>query len=191
MGGASLKKAVYEQLARIGKAVEGIDGIQQVDAEPFGQLAHQRQDLIEVGFHLERAGAVIQGLHQFAVGDISVGEKDDGLKSRGTGVGGHGGGGVPGGNARHALDAQAKRLRDPAGHAVVFEGAGGIESLVLEGEAVEAGVGRGARGIQQGSASLAQRDHALEIGEEGDKFAIAPDAALIEGLVGLRRPRLA
>ncbi len=54
---------------------ERVDGIQQVDAQALGQLADQRQDLVEIGLHLEGAGAVFERLRQFAEGDVAVGDE--------------------------------------------------------------------------------------------------------------------
>ena len=111
-------------------------------------------------------------------------DENDGLQARGAGVGRHGGRGVAGGNARHAPHAQAQRLRDAARHAVVLERAGRVEALVLEHQAVEPAVLRGARRIEQRRVAFAQRDHGAVIGQERDELAESPDAALVERRVG-------
>ena len=74
--------------------------------------------------------------------------EDDGLHAGGTGVRGHGCRGVAGGDAGNALHSQAHCLRGAAGHSVVFERTGGIESLVFKYDLVDAGVARSLRRIQ-------------------------------------------
>ena len=124
---------------------EGVDGVQQVNAETFGEAAHQGEDLIEVRLHLEGARAVFESLGQLAVGDVAVRDEDDRLQARGACVGGHGGGSVARGHARDSLHPEPHGLRCPARHAVVLERACRVESLVLEDEAVESAVLRSPR----------------------------------------------
>ena len=162
---------------------EGVDGVEEVDAEAIGEGADEGEDLIEVGFDLEGAGAVFEGLGEFAEADVAVGEEDDGFESGGGGVGGHGGGGVAGGDAGDAAEAEAAGLGGAAGHAIVLEGAGGVEALVLEAEGVEAGVGGGVRGIEEGCVAFAEGDGVVGLAVEGEHFAVAPDAARIEGRI--------
>ncbi len=162
---------------------EGVDGVEEVDAEAIGEGADEGEDLIEVGFDLEGACAVFEGLGEFAEADVAVGEEDDGFETGGGGVGGHGGGGVAGGDAGDAAEAEAPGLGGAAGHAVVLEGAGGVEALVLEAERVEAGVGGGVGGVEEGGVAFAEGDGVLGLAVEGEHFAVAPDAARIEGCV--------
>ncbi len=162
---------------------ERVDGVEQVDAEAVGEHAHQRENLIEVGFHLKRARAVFQRLRQLAVGDVAVRDEDDGIESGGAGIGRHGCGRVAGGDARHALAAESNRLRDAAGHAVVFERSGGIEALVFERQPIQAAVLSGARRVQQRRVAFAKRDDLMVMAIERQQFAIAPDAALVERVV--------
>ena len=161
-----------------------IDGIEQVNAEPVGQHAHQRQDLIEVGLHLKSARAVFQGLRQLAVRNIAVRDEDNRIQARGAGIGRHGCGRVAGGNACHALAIQPNGLRDAARHAVVLERSGGIEALMLERQAIQSAVSRRARSVQQWRVALAQRNHLMMMAVERQQFAVAPHAALFEQIVG-------
>ena len=71
-------------------------------------------------------------------------------------------------------------LRRAAGHAVVLERAGGIVTLMLEGQAVEPAVARGAGRVEQRRVAFAQGDHVAVVVEERDELAEAPDAALVE-----------
>ena len=106
--------------------------------------------------------------------------ENDGVQAGGAGVGGHRCRGISGRDASHALHAQPQGLRRAAGHAVVLEGAGGVKALVLEGEAVKAGVGCRARRIEERRVALPQRDHAIGFRQKRDDLAVAPDAARIE-----------
>ena len=115
---------------------------------------------------------------------LPCGMKMMGCEPGGAGVGGHGGGRIAGGNAGHAAHAEPHGLGGAAGHAVVLERAGGVEALVLEDEAVEAGVFGGAGRVEQRRVALAQGDHAVVGVEERDHLAVAPDAALVERRVG-------
>ena len=58
---------------------ERIHGVQQVDPQPLGQYADQRQDLIEVRFHLQGLRAIFQRLRQFRERDLAVGQEDQRL----------------------------------------------------------------------------------------------------------------
>jgi hypothetical protein len=157
-----------------------IDRIQQVNALAFGQDAHHRQDLVKVGFHLKCARTILQSLRQFSIGDVAVGNEDEGLESSGAGVSRHGSGSVAGGDAGHAPHAEPPRLRDSAGHPVVFERSGRIEALVLENQPVEPAIFRRLGRGEQGRVPFPERDHRVEILEKRDHLAIAPDTALIE-----------
>src|SRR5579883_395241 len=160
-----------------------VDGVEQVDAEAIGQGPHERENLVEVGFHLKRAGAVFERLREFAVRDIAVRDENDGIEAGGAGVRGHGRRGVARGNAGYAFASQPERLRHTAGHAVVFERAGGIETLMLEGEAIETAVLSSGGCIEQRRIAFAQRHDAAFLAIERQKLAITPDAALIERLI--------
>src|SRR5207302_944356 len=105
-------------------------------------------------------------------------------KARSRGIGGHRRGGVAGGDARHARHLQSPGLRDSAGHAVVLERSGGIESLMLEGEAVETAIRRGNGAVEHRRVSFAQRDYVRYVVQKGEQLAVAPDSALIERIVG-------
>jgi hypothetical protein len=162
-----------------------VDRIEKVDAKLIGEGADQGQDLIEVRLHLESLRAVFERLRQFSVGNVSVRNENDGLQSGGARIRGHGCRRVAGGDAGDARHAQAHGLRGAAGHAVVLERSGGIESLMLEGEEIESAIlGGFLRGKERG-VSFAQRDYRLVVIEERNHLAIAPHAALIErGVAG-------
>ena len=108
---------------------EGVDRVRKIDAEALGEDADGGQNLVEVGFDSNGSGTVVEGLGELAEGDVSMRINDERFEAGGGGVGGHGGRGV--------------RLGWRRRHAVVFEAAGGVVALVLEGDGVEAGVGGG------------------------------------------------
>ena len=83
-------------------------------------------------------------------------DEDKGFEPTSAGVGGHGGRSVACGNAGNALHSQTARLRNSASHAIVFEGTGVIEPLMLERQMGEATVFRRARAAQQRGVALAQ-----------------------------------
>ena len=138
-----------------------IDRIQQVNAQALGQDAHQREDLIEIRFHLQSAGPVLQSLREFAVRNVAVRNEDDCVQLRRACVGRHGCRSVAGGDARHALPVQPNGLRYAARHAVVLERPGGIEALVLERETIQTAIASGARRTQQRRVAFPQRDHLM------------------------------
>ena len=150
-----------------------IDGIEQVNAQPLGQHAHQRQNLIEVRLHLQRPRAIFQRLRQLAEGNIAVRNEDDGIQPRRARVGRHGCRSVAGGNAGHALHVQPDGLRDAARHAVVLERSGRIEALMLEREPIESAVAA-ARGASS-SGVLPSRSDTTD--DDGHRTAAARDSA--------------
>src|SRR3954454_24893267 len=54
-----------------------VDRIQQIDPEAFGEHPDKLQNLIEVGFDLQRESAILQRLGQLPVRNVSVRNKDD------------------------------------------------------------------------------------------------------------------
>jgi len=156
---------------------EGVDRVEHVDAQRVGDLAHQGHVAVEVGADLHARRAVGDGLRQLAQGDLPVLEEDDAFHAGIGGVGGHRRRGVAGGSAGHAAHAQGARLGHAAGHAPVFERAGGVLALVLEVERAHARPRRQRRrGVEVGVA-LAARDD-LRVGQAGgDQFFVAPHTA--------------
>jgi hypothetical protein len=168
---------------------ERVDRVEQIDAQALGEYADQRQDLIEIRFHLESLGAVFESLRQFAVGNVAVRDEDERVEPAGARVGGHRRGRVAGRDAGHAFHTKPARLCHARRHAVVLERSGGIEALMLERDVLESAIGRGARRLQKRRVAFAQRDDIGVIVEKGKQFAIAPDAALLER--GVRHPPFA
>ena len=72
----------FEHDALLAFDAERIHGIEQIDAEPFREHAHQRQDLIEVRFHLQRVRSVFERLRELPERNISVRQKDQGFDAR-------------------------------------------------------------------------------------------------------------
>jgi hypothetical protein len=157
-----------------------IDRVQQINADAFRQLAHQREDLIEIRLHLECSGSVIESLSELPVRNISVRDENQRFESSGARIGGHRCRCVAGRNAGYAFHAQAAGLRDSTRHSVILERSRGIETLMLENQPVESAIfGGGWRGEQR-RVPFAQEHDDIEILQERDDLAISPDAALIE-----------
>src|SRR5581483_7165680 len=83
-------------------------------------------------------------------------------------------------NTCYPARSQSQRLSDSARHAVVLKGACGIESLVLEHQAVEPGVLRRPGRLEQRRIAFAQRNHLLVVVQEGNHLTVAPNAALFQ-----------
>jgi hypothetical protein len=164
---------------------ERVDRIQQVNAQPVRQAPHQRQNLVEIGFHLQRPRAVFQRLCQLAVGDIAVGNEDHRLQPGRACVCRHRGRSVAGGNAPHPPQPQPSGLRHRARHTVVFERARGVETLVLEHQPVQPAVAGSPAAFEHRRVPFAQR-HRVLFAPERNELAVAPHPALVQCRV--RRP---
>ena len=56
---------------------EGVDAVDQVDAQLAGDLLDALHGVVEVAGDLHRQGAVVEGLGQLAVGDLARADEDD------------------------------------------------------------------------------------------------------------------
>ena len=65
---------------------EGIDAVDQVDAELAGHLLHALHGVVEVAEDLHGQGAVVEGLGQLAVSDLARADEDDGPHQAGGGA---------------------------------------------------------------------------------------------------------
>ena len=110
------------------------------------QAVHQR-DVRAVGLALDVVGLRHVARHEDVRFDSGRG-----------GIGGHGAGGIARGGNRHLADAEFDAHRDGAGKAARFEGAGGIEALVLDPEVVGADARAQAPGAHQRRPAFAERD---------------------------------
>ena len=132
---------------------EGIDAVDQVDAQPLADLLHAGHRVVEIAGDLHGQRAVVEGLRELAVGDFARADEDHGLHQprdgavegqRGAGVAGRGAGGVRG--------ADQPGVAEGGRHAVVLEAARGIHSLILQVQPAgrHAGVaGHAFGGVQQ------------------------------------------
>ena len=111
---------------------ERVDGVDERDRMARGQLAHERERLVEVAAQRDHARAVHQRLGQLAGGDLAVGHDHGARQAGARGVGGGAGRRVAGRGADHRLGAVAHGGRDRAGHAPVLERAGRVRALELE-----------------------------------------------------------
>jgi hypothetical protein len=71
-----LQHAVHDRLLPF--QPEGVDAVDQVDAEFARRLADAPQGVVEVAGDLQGQRAVIQRLRQLAVGDLAGADEDDG-----------------------------------------------------------------------------------------------------------------
>ena len=85
-------------------------------------------------------------------------KKDDRLQACSAGICRHGCGGVTGGYAGHNAFAQQPGLRNAAGHSVVFERSGWIESLMFKDQSIQPGISGRDRRFEQGCVPFPQRD---------------------------------
>ena len=109
-----------------------VDRVDELDRVLVGELADDRQRLVEVALQGDHAGAVHQRLDELADRDLALGD-DDGAAHAGLGgVGGGAGGRVAGRGADHGLGAGALGARDGDRHPAVLEGARGVGPLELE-----------------------------------------------------------
>ncbi len=97
-----------------------------------GQLAHERQRLVEVARQRDHAGAVHERLGHLALRDLALGHDHRAGDARARRVGGRARGRVAGRGADHRLGAFAHRRRDRAGHAAVLERARRVGALELQ-----------------------------------------------------------
>ena len=70
-----LQHAVHDRLLPF--QPEGVDAVDQVDAELAGDLLHALHGVVEVAGDLHGQGAVVERLGQLAVGDLAAADEDD------------------------------------------------------------------------------------------------------------------
>ena len=115
---------------------EGVDAVDQVDAETFGDLLDAEHGIVKVAGDLDGERAMIEGLGELAVGDFTAADENDGPHQPGGGAkDGQRRAGVAGRGAGSAAGADRPRMREGRRHSVVFEAARGIHPFVLEEEA--------------------------------------------------------
>src|SRR6185312_15437140 len=130
--------------------------------------------------HLKRPGPILQRLRQLSIGNVAVGDKDQRLEAPCAGVGCHRRRRVSGGHASYPPHGEPPRMRDPAGHPIVFKRTSRIEALMLERNMIKPAIARGARTAQQRRISLAQRYDVAVVLDKWEELPIAPHARLIE-----------
>ncbi len=162
----------------------GVDGVEQVDGEAVDEVGEDADAAVEVGLELDGERTVVHGLGELAPGDLAFGDEDDAAQAGAGGVGGHGGGGVAGGGAGDPLEAALGGDGEGGGHAGVLEGAGGVHALMLGEEPVDAGDFGAAREVVERGVALAEGDDVLEVVDDGEEIAEAPDAGLVDGQGG-------
>ena len=109
-----------------------VDRVHEHDRVRVGELAHERERLVEVAGQRDHARAVDERLGHLALRDLAVGDDHRAGDARARGVRGGARGGVAGGGADHGLRAVAHRGRDRAGHAAVLERARRVGALELQ-----------------------------------------------------------
>ena len=68
----------------------GVEGIHQGDRVLIGHLAHDAQGPVKVAAHSQHLGAIEQGLRQFPLGHIAIGDQHKGPHSAAAGIGSRG-----------------------------------------------------------------------------------------------------
>ena len=113
----------------------GVDRIDQLDRVLLGELADDRQGVVEVSLEGDDAGAVHERLGELADRDLAL--RDDHRAAQpGPGrVGGGAGRGVAGRGADHRLRPPALGPRDRDRHPPVLEASGRVRALELEMDA--------------------------------------------------------
>ena len=96
------------------------------------RFANDVQSPVEIAANRQNLSAVDEGLRQFSLGDVPVGNQHEGPHATATGVGRGGCTGVAGTGADHSLAAGFLGLADGHGHAPILEGSGRIETVVLD-----------------------------------------------------------
>ena len=108
-----------------------IDRVQLVDRGAQHEFLQQAQAAVEIGAQLAGDSAVVESLRKFAPGNFSFGHEHQAAHAAASGVGGHGGGSISGGSAGDPAKSGLAGEGGGDGHAGIFEGAGGIHSLML------------------------------------------------------------
>ena len=114
--------------------------------------------VVEIAGDLHREGAVVEGLGQFAVGNLAAADEDDGPhETRDRAEHGQRGAGVAGTGAGGAFGSGHAGMREGRRHAVVLEAAAGIHPLVLQEQpaGLHANIGRHAVGLLQDGLAFA------------------------------------
>ena len=138
-----LEDAVHDGLLAF--EAEGVDAVDQVDAELAWRLAGRAAGVVEIAGDLDGEGAVVEGLGEFAVGDFAGADEDDGPHQAGGGAEhGQRSAGVAGGGAGGPPGADHAGVGEGGGHAVVLEAAGRIDAFVLQEQPARASCRRAA-----------------------------------------------
>ena len=115
---------------------EGVDAVDQVDAQLLADFLNAGHGIVEVAGDLHRQRAVIEGLRELAVRDLARADEDDRLHQPGDrAVEGQRGAGVAGRGAGGTLGAHQPGVTERGRHAVVLEAARGIHPFVLQVQA--------------------------------------------------------
>ena len=112
---------------------EGVDAVDEIDAELAGDLLHALHGVVEVAGDLHGQGAVVEGLGQLAVGNLAAADEDHGPHQTGRGAeDSERRAGVAGAGAGGAAGADHAGMGERGRHAVVLEAARGVQPFVLQ-----------------------------------------------------------
>ena len=111
---------------------ELVDRVDEHDRMRVGELAHERQRLVEVALERDHARAVHERLGHLALRDLALGDDHRAGDARARRVGRRARRRVARRGADHRLGAVAHGRRDRAGHAAVLERAGRVGALELQ-----------------------------------------------------------
>ncbi len=155
-------------------------------------MADADHRVVKVAGDLDRQSAIVEGLAKFAVRDFAAADEDDRLHQlRRTAVQRQRSAGVAGAGTGGSLGSHQVRVGDRCTHAVVFETARRIHSLVLQVQLsdVHSDVLAHSIGLLQQGLTFADGDQ-LILGRERQQFVKPPDAAEADRIGPLRPHRL-
>ena len=137
---------------------------------------------IEIARHVYDLRSEIHRLCQLVGRDLTRGQVNPGVQARARRVRCKRAGGVAGGSAADNFRANVYRFGHSNGHAQVFEARGGIPAEMFEAKIPQA---RPLRGLSTFDQRAVPFSHGHDFGiAVGQKFAEAPYAAEIAGIVG-------
>ena len=169
-----------------------VDGVDERDRVAVGQLAHERQRLVEVAAQRDHARAVHERLGELALGDLALRHDHRARQPGARRVGGGARGGVAGRRADDRLRALAHGGADGARHAAVLERAGRVEPLELQPDLGADELGD-VRRVDERRRALAERDDGIvgrrTAGARGSARSgrHADPTGRVEQALGLRR----
>ena len=168
---------------------EGIHTVHKVDAKLARHLLDAGHRVVEVAGDLDRKSAVVEGLRQLAVRNLSRADEDDAAHQPGDGaVDGERGARVARGGTGGPLRPDHPGMCEGGRHAVVFERARRVEALILQMQPAGLHAHEPTHAVRHGEQRLplADRDHAFARGKR--KQLVKPPHARIRERIAAAHP---